>query len=145
MNTNRFKFRVFLKKENRYAKETGYDEQFWIGMDGRLYVDDGYDRPQFINYPDDKYKEGPNNIEDLIVEQCTGLKDADGNLIYEGDILQTPSNTYFVRHDEKTCGFVCEYRPSYRMGLLLHSDLAFKKYRIVGNIHENPELLEEQK
>lgn len=132
MNTDRLKFRVWDNELKEYVEYSAHDSvRMCLHPDGDL----GY------LYHDEEIRKAFNDGS-LVVEQCTGLKDADGKLIYEGDILQTPSNTYFVRHDEKTCGFVCEYHIDDRMGLLLHSDLAFKKYRIVGNIHENPELLE---
>ena len=141
MNENRFKFRVFLKKKNRYAKETEYNELFWISMDGRLFIDDGYDRPQFINYPDDKYKEGPNNIEDFIVEQCTGMRDANNKLIYEGDIV-AGNFTAAAKVQRDDSGFFIEsYFPETRYNALRYG--IKNGAVIIGNINENPERLKE--
>lgn len=82
----------------------------------------------------------------LILEQCTGLKDNNGKLIYEGDIvdlLPEVDETAVVEWDEVT---VCFCVVSKSGGFMA----TFDNYRgddleVIGNIHENPELLEVQK
>ena len=88
---------------------------------------------------------------DLPWEQCTGLKDKNGKLIYDGDILKTNSgNIYYIKWDEKTGSFREEdyncQNVIYRAGhhLCLWKDSYCESYEIVGNIHENPELLEKE-
>ena len=76
-------------------------------------------------------------IEKADLEQYTGLHDKNGKEIYEGDILESfrSKYTYPIEYDVDCCAFVA-MKP--------HTFLppeAWRNCEIVGNIHENPELL----
>jgi len=89
------------------------------------------------------------NISDLdkvVIEQCTGLEDKNGVLIYEGDIVMyaqesnlTASCTMIGPHAVIWNPFEARFEldgvVAQTMGFI------FKAYKILGNIHENPELL----
>ena len=81
-------------------------------------------------------------IQDLsgyILMQFTGIKDKNGEDIYEGDIFQDEEDGYcdFVEWDNEHCGWTTHqwFLPS-----------EFKKLQemeVIGNIYENPELLKQ--
>lgn len=64
-------------------------------------------------------------------EQCTGLMDKNGKLIYEGDILET-SESDDPQYEIVEWG-TQEWIPN---------NIPYCDCEIIGNIHENPELLE---
>lgn len=85
------------------------------------------------------------------VGQFTGLLDKNGARIFEGDIIRT-SKYGKVRNDNNSNGedtFCVVYRPAqFRLerekpprGFNLVDD-GFSKMEVIGNIHDNPELLE---
>ncbi len=98
----------------------------------------------------------PEVSSNYIVEQCTGLKDKNGRLIYEGDIIkEIPKElciaSYF--YDEYTYKVVFWYgRFGYtaldvnyaEQGDTFDFEFAKYDYKVIGNIHENPELLEDK-
>ena len=80
---------------------------------------------------------------DIVVEQYTGMTDKNGLEIYEGDIVSFKSEMVDFKVIAKTvylneiAGFVfrtkeIDYEPE-------------DMYEVIGNIHENPELLEVEK
>ena len=74
------------------------------------------------------------------VEQCTGLKDCTGRLVYEGDIIaheDDPNNPYVVKWDDENGCFVAE--ASEVDGFAIFADL-FKQWKVIGNIHEKEQL-----
>lgn len=88
---------------------------------------------------------------DDVLEQFTGLKDRNGKDIYEGDILAWHSNIYrkqdwigLVKY--RGAGFVVQ-ESSRSFSTPDWLETACNKdaniIEVVGNIHENPELLEE--
>lgn len=92
-------------------------------------------------------------VKNVIPEQCTGLKDKKGKLIYEGDIVAKEfSDKPFsskAKHKMKNClvywhksgQFSIKYNSDdYRCYSAPH-DSFIGDCEVVGNIHENEELL----
>lgn len=85
------------------------------------------------------------------IEQCTGLKDKKGNLIYDGDIVKG-EHTYnlIIKIDnvglkyEILQGKDAEFIEQYLAVDLVNGEDGFvyeQHFEIIGNIHENKELL----
>lgn len=87
-------------------------------------------------------------IEDVVLEQFTGLRDKNSKKIYEGSLIKEvvygrKSVIWEVRwHQEECCFELHRIRGAYYGDSLLGDDI---QYEVIGDIHRNPELLEEAK
>ncbi len=83
----------------------------------------------------------------VIYMQYTGLKDKNGKEIYEGDILRTDKgiNAVVYWSNSGAC-FMVKYHNiwSTKIGWYIYKNLRMfaPKSEVIGNIYENPELLE---
>lgn len=113
------KFRAWIGSHNRFADTVAvYNDGGWLAKIGEI---GGYDE-----------NDGG------ILEQFTGLKDKNGKDIYEGDILK--------------CEYGFMWRVEFSNGAFQLDDGFGGSYvicghdeKVVGNIHENPELLDNAK
>ena len=128
---DRFKFRFWHKSKNRYVNTE------------KLVLNDGtytqVGTKQMNNGTYCSYIVNEYNTSEIIPEQCTGLKDKNGKLIYEGDIVVTRLNRKgFVLWNE-----VCFcYRTLDKAGCTYIME---SETEVIGNIHENADLLENKK
>jgi len=114
--------------------------RYWDLLDGKLkYVTPQYQSitsvdvgGQYITIP----------LDDIELMQYTGLKDKNGVEIYEGDILSRENNyenNCTIKWDNESCGFTINY--------IYYDEIYdmcefWDDFEIIGNIHENHELLE---
>lgn len=82
------------------------------------------------------------DVDPSTIGECTGLRDKNGKLIFEGDFLESQStgNIGLVAWSDRGAGFVSRYKTDYfdTNGLI---DYRAKRAKNIGNIHDNPELL----
>ena len=128
---DRFKFRIWDKSKERYVNLLKY-ELFYIESPGRTVG---------IQITGDSFKR-----ENLYIEQCTGLKDKNGRLIYEGDIVLLDDTDSFenpiktvVRWAEENASFGLFHSHNCYYGFFSYES---ENSEIIGNIHENADLLE---
>ena len=140
------KFRAWDKRSGIYLYnvQDAYDT-----LSGFVKYDDGenadYDEECFAGFLDNERYD---------VEQFTGLKDMNDKDIYENDIIHFGSmwcvGDEYDPREEEHIGLV-EYRPDYASYVVncngkifpLEQVISFDGYSAQGNVHENPELLED--
>ena len=163
---DRFRFRICDNVAQNYIGNNFRSiTEYMLNKDGVLFeVEQGLSDSTFIL-----------EKEDCVIEQCTGLKDNNGKLIYEGDLVKLPVNCNKELHGVYTtqevvwrngfwllsyvssqkgliiprgysAGFLHDYLDEdFNEDFLFGNNDMFCKYKqleVIGNIHENPELLE---
>ncbi len=150
MNRREIKFKVWCKENEEFIQfnKMGFSE------DGSLWYAQGVDENE--EETDPPYFENQNDWE---LMQYTGLKDNNGVEIYEGDILKTFSNI-----NKYTDSFAEDIEPKFEHTTIVRDGACFKTtykkrpsyvlnenggsmvehMEVIGNIYENPELLERE-
>ena len=125
MNNDRLKFRFYEKRPTGFYIRYEFNDDYIIN-DGQVY---------------EKFY-GENGVtlelcENIIACQCTGLKDKNGVLIYEGDVLLHEES-----EGETESVYWCNESLRWNTTIdIMESDYGNAVEKI-GNIYENPELLE---
>ena len=81
-------------------------------------------------------------IKNIELMQYTGLKDKNGTEIYEGDVIKVERDGIIYRVEWIHGGFGLEPRYNSPFYPRLGNVELREKIEVIGNIHENPELLE---
>ena len=126
------KFRAWDKVNKKMRNDFFVRADGWVMSGGK-----------FVNTTHKKQK--------FIIMRSTGLKDNYGNEIYEGDILGEEKESFAVVvwiEEETRFGlkFPNGHIDKSRMTLIDWFDnWKYRNWRVIGNIYENPELLEVNK
>lgn len=125
---NRFLFRAKRKDNGEWTE--GFLLKRWDGL--------------WIFSIDEKFA-------DLIIPstlcQCTGLKDKNGKLIWENDIIECKDGKHNfqtqIEWDAYCAGFIFQDTATSAVGLdAITENGLYSESKVVGNIFDNPELLE---
>ena len=158
MENTRYKFRAWQKYHKRMVEviNISFDDNGEINGVATFVENQA---PQHINYRDDLLggfflKDERGMVLELM--QYTGLKDKNGVEIFEGDLVRVGTQAkvngefpigYVVRANDKPEMFIAlpeqlketGERQYYLENLYRHY---LDEFEVIGNIHENPELLE---
>ena len=130
---DRFKFRVFLKYNQIMCDIDSYC--FLQGLNKCVF--------HFTNGGQKTLKNS-----DFIILQCTGLKDKNGKLIYEGDVVKFNFDTDEIiavvswDDNEGQVGYYLNTTDYFKDKYVTDYDFYKNDYEVLGNIYENKELLE---
>lgn len=81
---------------------------------------------------------GHARVDPETVGQCTGLKDMNGKWIFEGDIVRNGKENGKIEYSETEAVF----QVVFDVWLTDFGHYYGAEFEVVGNIHDNPELLE---
>lgn len=135
------KFRAWQTNVGDYNKETKEFTPRPTYFYGRDVILDG--NGQLLSVESGWDIQGVEEPKDYTLEQYTGLKDKNGKEIYGGDVVKSKNGQRdgFVEYIEDDSGFIVWWTSENEFIYLGEAIRKYEDLEVIGNIHENPELL----
>lgn len=118
MNTDRFKFRIWHDQQGMIYPDGIFIR---VSQDKIMKLDPTIEEPRYFIMP----------LQDYDLMQCTGLKDVEGNLIYEGDLIDCGGFNRSIRWENGR--FVAVHIDEDYVDCLEYN---MKTIKVIGNIYE---------
>lgn len=92
---------------------------------------------------------GMHEVDQSTICQCTGLKDKNGKLIWENDIIECKDGKHNfqtqIEWDAYCAGFIFQDTETSAVGLdTITANGLYSESKVIANIFDNPELLESE-
>ena len=119
MNHTRFRFRIWDNEIKEYLIGC-----FLVG--GEM-IHNAVDHESFLD------------TGNFVIEQCTGLKDKNGNLIYEGDVVRCSNGNIYNICWSDSAMIMVAVNTTTKIGDAIYKLKCYDEFEIIGNIHEQKE------
>jgi len=125
---NRLKFRVWSVNDRRFIKSIYHDH-----ADCYIFINAMYGNPVILSKYGDEVEL---DEKDYVIQQYTGLKDKNGNEIFEGDVIRGMHNFGPAGFHLTNCSISWSNELGYQWNYWDISTI-----EVIGNIFDNQELL----
>ncbi len=144
--SHRPRFRVWDKQRSQFME----DNVLVLRLSGDFAL--AYNTKQGL-YPIPDTGQKDLGLDRFVIEQDTGLFTPDGASIFEGDIVEFSTNGHAhgperedgwrgeVWYCEEDACFMLSRNNSHSWDFSMADDIDRKSLKVIGNVHENPELL----